>query len=323
MIDSEGYRPNVGIILCNADGRLFWAKRIGQHSWQFPQGGIRRDESPEQAMFRELAEEVGLRPEHVQVIGCTRGWLRYRLPKRLIRWGNQPTCIGQKQVWFLLRMLGGEDAVCLDSSEHPEFDHWQWVDYWYPLRAVVPFKRHVYWRALCELAPLLLPISLPKRSGAARNHNEALPERRPHQRVGFNRLPGPLRALEMTMETAQAAMEITMGVSLVAARPSESAPPSVVVTPGPVPPQGGRAAAAPGHGSAVANAGSVLPLRGVKTCSHPVITRMVVSARRGGVLDSMTVIATPSREAPATGPALEGSRLPPSPASRSRGLSRR
>ena len=155
VIDSEGYRPNVGIILCNEEGRLFWAKRIGQRSWQFPQGGIQRDESPEQAMFRELAEEVGLRPEHVQVIGCTKGWLRYRLPKRLIRRGGKPICIGQKQIWFLLRMLGGEETVRLDLSERPEFDHWQWVDYWYPLRAVVPFKRHVYWRALYELAPLL------------------------------------------------------------------------------------------------------------------------------------------------------------------------
>ena len=113
VIDSEGYRPNVGIILCNEEGRLFWAKRIGQRSWQFPQGGIQRDESPEQAMFRELAEEVGLRPEHVQVIGCTKDWLRYRLPKRLIRRGGKSTCIGQKQIWFLLRMLGGEEAVRL------------------------------------------------------------------------------------------------------------------------------------------------------------------------------------------------------------------
>ena len=155
MIDSEGYRLNVGIILCNEQGRLFWARRVGQRSWQFPQGGIQRDESPEEAMFRELAEEIGLRPEHVQVIGCTRGWLRYRLPKHLVRQGNKQLCIGQKQVWFLLRMLGDEEQVRLDLSDHPEFDYWQWVDYWYPLRAVVWFKRQVYWQALRELAPLL------------------------------------------------------------------------------------------------------------------------------------------------------------------------
>lgn len=155
VIDSEGYRANVGIILCNSQGRLFWAKRIRQRSWQFPQGGIRRDESPEQAMFRELAEEIGLQPRHVEVIGCTKGWLRYRLPKRLIRQHSKPTCIGQKQVWFLLRMMGTENDVRLDLSARPEFDHWRWVDYWYPLKAVVPFKRQVYLRALQELAPLL------------------------------------------------------------------------------------------------------------------------------------------------------------------------
>jgi putative (di)nucleoside polyphosphate hydrolase len=172
VIDSEGYRPNVGIILCNTEGQLFWAKRIGQHSWQFPQGGIRWDESPEQAMFRELAEEIGLGPSHVQVIGSTRGWLRYRLPRRLIRpcCSDRPACIGQKQVWFLLRMMSGEEAVQLDSSERPEFDHWQWVDYWYPLRAVVPFKRHVYWRALRELAPLVRPGRPPVDTAALLRH---------------------------------------------------------------------------------------------------------------------------------------------------------
>ena len=169
MIDSEGYRPNVGIILCNADKRVFWAKRIGQRSWQFPQGGIREDELslPELAMFRELAEEIGLQPQHVAILGRTEGWLHYRLPRRLIRRSSKPTCIGQKQVWFLLRLLGNERDVRLDLSERPEFDHWRWVDYWYPLKAVVPFKRQVYFRALQELAPLLFsdgkyipPISL-------------------------------------------------------------------------------------------------------------------------------------------------------------------
>lgn len=157
MIDSEGFRANVGIILCNAEGRLFWAKRINQRSWQFPQGGIRGDESPEQAMFRELAEEVGLQPHHVEIIGRTEGWLRYRLPQRLIRRGKRPICIGQKQVWFLLRLQGSESDVRLDLSERPEFDHWRWVDYWYPLKAVVPFKRQVYLCALRELAPLVFP----------------------------------------------------------------------------------------------------------------------------------------------------------------------
>lgn len=155
MIDAEGFRPNVGIILCNADSQLLWAKRIRQRSWQFPQGGIREHETPMQAMYRELNEEVGLLPEHVEVLGYTKSWLRYRLPKHLVRRHSKPTCIGQKQIWFLLRMHCAESDVQLDVSGEPEFDYWRWVDYWYPLRAVVPFKRHVYSRALQELAPLL------------------------------------------------------------------------------------------------------------------------------------------------------------------------
>lgn len=157
VIDAEGYRANVGIILCNAEKRLLWAKRIRQRSWQFPQGGIQVGETEEEAMFRELTEEIGLEPQHVEIIGRTNGWLHYRLPKRLIRQHSKPTCIGQKQIWFLLRMVGAESDVRLDLTDEPEFDGWRWVDYWYPLRAVVPFKRDVYGQALRELAPLLFP----------------------------------------------------------------------------------------------------------------------------------------------------------------------
>jgi putative (di)nucleoside polyphosphate hydrolase len=142
-------------MISDREGRLLWARRIGQDAWQFPQGGIKRHETPEQALFRELAEELGLRPEHVQVMGCTRGWLRYRLPRHLIRHGHRPLCIGQKQRWYMLRLIGSEHDVRLDLSEKPEFDGWRWVSYWYPLQEVVAFKRRVYLRALQELAPLL------------------------------------------------------------------------------------------------------------------------------------------------------------------------
>ncbi|GAB3285109.1 RNA pyrophosphohydrolase [Parahaliea aestuarii] len=156
MIDSEGFRPNVGIMLANREGRLLWARRIGgKDAWQFPQGGINRGESAEDALFRELWEEVGLKPEAVEILGATRGWLRYRLPKRFIRRGQQPLCIGQKQKWFLLRMLADDTAVQLDCNEKPEFDHWEWVSYWYPLDQVVPFKREVYRRALKEMAQVV------------------------------------------------------------------------------------------------------------------------------------------------------------------------
>lgn len=152
MIDSEGFRANVGIMIANAKGELLWARRVGQDAWQFPQGGIQEGESPEQALFRELKEEVGLTDKDVEVMACTRGWLRYRLPQRLLRRDSKPLCIGQKQKWFLLRMLADDTDIRFDNDEKPEFDSWQWVSYWYPLGQVIPFKREVYRRALKELA---------------------------------------------------------------------------------------------------------------------------------------------------------------------------
>ncbi|MDX1504609.1 MAG: RNA pyrophosphohydrolase [Spongiibacter sp.] len=152
MIDSDGFRPNVGIVIANEHGQVLWARRVGQSAWQFPQGGINDGETAEQALFRELYEEVGLREHEVEVLACTRGWLRYRLPKRLIRHDNKPLCIGQKQKWFLLRMVGDENNIRFNCGAKAEFDHWQWVSYWYPLGQVVAFKREVYRRAMKELA---------------------------------------------------------------------------------------------------------------------------------------------------------------------------
>ncbi len=155
MIDTDGFRPNVGIILTNGQGQVLWARRVGQNAWQFPQGGIRWHETPLQAMYRELKEEVGLQPKDVQILACTRGWLKYQLPRRLIRQNSMPVCVGQKQKWFLLRMLCDDQDVNLGDCECPEFDGWQWVSYWYPLGKVVAFKREVYRQALSELSPRL------------------------------------------------------------------------------------------------------------------------------------------------------------------------
>jgi len=153
MIDAQGFRPNVGIVIANDSGQLLWARRIGgRDAWQFPQGGINPGEKPEHALYRELEEEVGLPPSAVDVIACTRGWLRYRLPKRYIRKGQEPVCIGQKQKWYLLRLLADDSTISLTDNHKPEFDHWQWVSYWYPLNQVVYFKREVYRRALRELS---------------------------------------------------------------------------------------------------------------------------------------------------------------------------
>ena len=160
MLDREGYRANVGIVLLNSRNEVFWGKRVGQHSWQFPQGGIQHGESPEQAMYRELHEEVGLLAEHVQIVGRTRDWLRYDVPEEYLR-RQHATRIhraayrGQKQIWFLLRLVGLDSDIDLRVSEHPEFDAWRWVPFWIQLDAVIDFKREVYQLALSELARYL------------------------------------------------------------------------------------------------------------------------------------------------------------------------
>ncbi len=155
MIDSDGFRPNVGIILSNPEGKVFWARRYGQNAWQFPQGGIHQNESPDQAMYRELFEETGLSPEHVEIVGKTSKWLRYRLPKWMVRRNSHPVCIGQKQIWFILKLVGTESDFNLSTMDRPEFDNWSWVDYWHPMSEVVFFKRKVYKKALTELEPFL------------------------------------------------------------------------------------------------------------------------------------------------------------------------
>jgi len=152
MLDREGFRPNVGIILLNQKNQVFWGKRIRSHSWQFPQGGIDRGETPEQAMYRELHEEVGLRPEHVAIVARTKDWLRYEVPDRFIRRDARGHYKGQKQIWYLLRLVAHDWHLNLRATNHPEFDAWRWNDYWVPLDVVVEFKRGVYEMALTELA---------------------------------------------------------------------------------------------------------------------------------------------------------------------------
>ncbi len=173
MIDPDGFRPNVGIVLVRHDNRVFWARRINHDGWQFPQGGMRTDETPREAMLRELREETGLAPEHVEVLGATPGWLRYRLPRRYVRHRERPLCIGQKQVWFLLRLVGEERHFDLSLADKPEFDTFRWVDFWYPAEHVVQFKRRVYRRALRLLEPML--------SGAPANRSKS-PIRPPRRR---------------------------------------------------------------------------------------------------------------------------------------------
>jgi putative (di)nucleoside polyphosphate hydrolase len=119
---------------------------------------VNEGETPEQAMYRELYEEVGLKPQDVKILATTRQWLRYKLPKRLVRWDSKPVCLGQKQKWFLLQLEGNEADIRFDTSGHPEFDDWRWVSYWYPVRQVVAFKRDVYRKALKEFSAQAMPV---------------------------------------------------------------------------------------------------------------------------------------------------------------------
>ena len=161
-IDAEGFRANVGIILANAEDKLMLGGRVGAKGWQFPQGGMLEGEEPEQAMFRELHEEVGLRPEDVDVLGVTSDWLRYRLPNKFVRRHSKPLCIGQKQRWFMLRLVSEDDRVRFDCGDKPEFDRIRWVPFWRPVNEVIYFKRRVYARALHELGPYVHPEGLPR-----------------------------------------------------------------------------------------------------------------------------------------------------------------
>jgi putative (di)nucleoside polyphosphate hydrolase len=174
IIDRDGFRANVGIVLMSADHQLFIGRRAGGRGWQFPQGGMSRGESDEESLYRELHEEIGLRRDDVQLLGRTRHWLRYRLPPRYVRRDSKPMCVGQKQYWFLLQMKAPEDAFRFDTTAQPEFDRWRWVDFWQPVREVIYFKRAVYSRALHELGKMALPGGLPPYPGWWRKRADAM-----------------------------------------------------------------------------------------------------------------------------------------------------
>jgi putative (di)nucleoside polyphosphate hydrolase len=162
-IDSQGFRANVGIVLMRDGGELFLGGRRDGRGWQFPQGGVQRNEQPEEALYRELHEEIGLERSDVELVASTRRWLRYRLPHQYVRRRGSPVCIGQKQRWFLLRMLGDDSRFNFAATAEPEFDQGRWVDYWAPVREVIYFKRAVYVRALQELGDQAFATGAPPR----------------------------------------------------------------------------------------------------------------------------------------------------------------
>ena len=153
------YRQCVGITLINADGLVFVGHRIQSEErihWQMPQGGIDPGETPSQAAMRELAEEVGT--ARAAIIGETKDWLTYELPRPLVGRVLKGRFRGQKQKWFALRFEGTDADINLSAHQPPEFDDWKWVPLTEVVELIIPFKRHVYEQVVKEFAPLAVPL---------------------------------------------------------------------------------------------------------------------------------------------------------------------
>lgn len=152
IIDDHGFRANVAMALLNQQGLIWIGRRADTGGWQLPQGGIEQGESAEDALWRELHEELGLHSDHVRILGRTRDPIPYIIPPHLRRRKEARPVIGQLQTWFLLRFLGRNEDIHLDAGREVEFDRYAWVPYDRPIELVAPFKRDAYRRALDELA---------------------------------------------------------------------------------------------------------------------------------------------------------------------------
>lgn len=155
MLDENGYRPNVGIILINGQRQVFWGKRVREHAWQFPQGGIKSGERPSRRCSVNSKKRPAQAPSRRNHRPDPR-LAALRCARALVRREWRGHYRGQKQIWFLLKMLGRDCDVSLRNNlEKPEFDAWRWHDYWIPLESVIEFKRDVYRSALAELSGLI------------------------------------------------------------------------------------------------------------------------------------------------------------------------
>ena len=156
------YRPCVGVMLANADGRIFAGQRIDTDipAWQMPQGGIDEGETPRDAALRELWEETGVVADLVSIEAETRDWVSYDLPHDLVPKLWKGRYRGQKQRWFLMRFQGTDSDIQIET-EHPEFSRWKWVTAQEMLDSIVPFKRDLYAKVVAELGEYLCSDTSP------------------------------------------------------------------------------------------------------------------------------------------------------------------
>jgi putative (di)nucleoside polyphosphate hydrolase len=151
QINALPYRPCVGMMICNLEGRIFAGQRLDSNmdAWQMPQGGIEKGEEPRDAALRELEEETGIPETAVEILAETSDWIPYELPHHLVPklWNGKYR--GQKQRWFLMRFLG-DDALINIKTKDPEFSRWCWLRPEELLSRIVPFKRDTYEHVIRE-----------------------------------------------------------------------------------------------------------------------------------------------------------------------------
>lgn len=150
------FREGVGIMLLNAAGEVFVAKRLDTlvEAWQMPQGGIDDGEDPRTAALRELTEETGVPATHVTILAESAEWLTYDLPDALVPVIWKGKYRGQKQKWFALRLYGPDSLINITAYEHPEFSEWKWIPMQHLPEVIVPFKRQLYAALVAEFGHL-------------------------------------------------------------------------------------------------------------------------------------------------------------------------